>query len=212
MPLPTFETLDAIPEPFRDMYEVVDGKPVPKDDTAPLKTALEKERKAAQDAAARAKALEQRAAELETQNKAKQAGITDEQLAAIKADALKEIDPIKAERDALASELRAMKLDTKVKSVMAAQGVRADRLDVMWKVIADRFDLNADGTPILRASPTTDLSKAMLDLKAELPEFFAPPSASGGGAQPSAGTVPTGGTPDAHDLFTAGLRSMRRAS
>lgn len=212
MPLPTFETVDAIPEPFRDLYEVVDGKPVPKDDAAPLKTALEKERKAAQDAAARAKALEQRTLELETQAKAQKAGITDEQLAQIKADALKEIDPVKSENAALKAELRSMKLDTAVKGIMASHGVRSERLDVMWKVIADRFDLTEEGKPILKASPTADLPKVMLDLKTEFPEFFLPPTASGGGALPSAGTLPTAGAPGAHELFKSGLTSMRRAS
>ena len=210
MPLPTFETMDAVPEPFRDLYEVVDGKPTPKDETAPLKSALEKERTTASEARRQLKALEARAAELETASKAQKAGITDEQLAQIKADALKEIDPVKAERDALKAELRSMKLDTAVKGVMATHGVRAERLDVLWKVVADRFDLTEEGKPILKSSPTAELPKVMADLKVEYPEFFAAPIASGSGALPSGSLAPTG-TVDTHELFKTGLAGMKRA-
>ena len=211
MPLPSFDTLDAVPEPFRDLYEVQDGKAVPKDETAPLKTALEKERSTAVEAKKQAKELEKRLAELEATAKAKASGISDEQLAQIKADAAKELDPIKAERDALASQLRQLQLDGAVKGVMAAHGVRAERLDVMWKVISDRFDLTEQGKPVLKSAPATDLPKVMLDLKTEFPEFFAAPSASGSGASPTAGPVP-GAAPDAHELFKAGLAGLRKAS
>jgi multidrug efflux pump subunit AcrA (membrane-fusion protein) len=185
MLLPTFASMEEVPEAFRPSYEMVDGKAVPSD-IAKLTAALNKERAEREVAAKAAKDAEKRAAELEQTSKAQKAGLTDAQLAELRADFEKQVAPEREARAAAEQKLRALQLDAALKSVMATSGVRAERIDTMWKLVGDQFDLNADGSPIVKANPTAQVKDHVAGLVKEYPEFFAAPAASGGGADRSA--------------------------
>jgi hypothetical protein len=181
MPLPTFASLDEVPEAFRSEYELVDGKAVSKD-FRELRTAAAKEREEREKAAKALKDAEKRLAELETLAKAKESGISDEKLAEMQAKLEAKIAPERAAREAAEAKLRALQLDAALKSLMATSGVRAERIDTLWKLIGAEYDLTDGGTPILKADPTADVAKSLAGRVKEFPEFFAAPDASGGGA------------------------------
>ncbi len=198
MPLPTFRTADEIPEAFRAEYEERDGVWAPRE-LHGLKSSVAKEREAREAAEARIAAADRRAKELEAQiselaaqAKAKKSGISDEVLAEIRADFEKKLTPEKEARERAEAELRRLRLDAAVKGELAKAGVRGERLDVFWKLVADRFDLTTEGNPIVTVDKGAKLPEYVSDtLKREFPEFYAAPPASGGGANPSA-TLPKG--------------------
>jgi hypothetical protein len=185
MPLPTFDTLEDVPEAFRSEYELVDGRAVSKD-IARLTGALAKERAEREAAAKSLRDAEKRAAELEMSNKARTNGISEEKLAELRAEIARETAPLEQERDALRAKLRTLQLDGSVKSLMAETGVRAERIDTLWTLVRDRFDLTDGGTPVVKDQPASDVKKALAGLVKEYPEFFAAPNVAGGGAGPSA--------------------------
>ena len=209
MPLPTFKTLDEIPEAFRSEYEEKDGQWVPKELTG-LKSALQKEREAREAAEKAAREARKAADELETAEKGRKAGINDETLAQLRAELDKKLEPVAKERDEALAKLRTLQLDGAVKGILAKGGVRPERLDVFWSVIRDRFELTAEGTPILKGDATADLSKVASEtLKKEFPEFYAAPAASGGGANPS-GVIPKGA--DGHKLLLSNPLALLEAA
>lgn len=214
MPLPTFDTLDAIPESFRDLYEVQDGKPVPKDEAAPLKAALEKERTTAIDAKNQAKALEKRLAELEITAKAKSAGISDEQLATLRAEFDAKLAPERDRAEKAESALREMRLDGSVKSMMATKdvGVRAERIDTLWTLKRGEFDLTEKGAVVYKADPTADVGKVLAGFATEFPEFYVAPAVTGSGSQQSAAALRITSVMDTHEMFKQGLAGMKKAS
>lgn len=191
MPLPIFDSADAIPEPFRDAYEERDGRWHPVADAAPaadgLKATLDKLRerldateKQLRAADRRAQEAERAARETVTAAKAKAAGLTDDQIAEFKRQAAEEYQPKLAELDALRAEVRALKLDSTVKAKLAPHVLD---VDVMWKLIGDEFDLTADGTPVLKANPTADIDKYVTtDLRQRYDYLYRGTQAAGGGA------------------------------
>jgi len=145
----------------------------------------------------RYRALEQKITELETKAKADKAGLTSEELAKLRADVRSEVErhytqdraaalkvfPWAAE---LADEVRGLRLDTVVKAEMARGGARAERIDALFRLTADRFDLTEDGKPMLRSSPGIEVNKYVADeLRKEYPEFYNGSGSSGGGASKS---------------------------
>jgi hypothetical protein len=188
MPLPTFATLDEVPEAFRSEYEMLDGKAVPRELTG-LKSAVAKERSEREAAAKALKDAQARLDELETAAKAKNAGLTDEKLAELRAELEKKLAPERDARVAAEAKLRSLQLDAALKTLMASSGVRAERIDTLWKLIGGEYDLTDGGTPILKADPTADVAKSLASRVKEFPEFFAAPKGAGGGAEPT-GTVP----------------------
>lgn len=153
------------------------------------------------DAKARAKAFEgldadeARAAlaklkELETEGKAGEVGVTSEQLKAIRAEVEADLEgkytPFKTENETLRGRLRELQLDSVVKSVMAKQGVRAERVDALFRLTADKFDLTDEGEPMLKDHPGRDIAKFVAEeLGKEYPEFYQSSGSSGGGASRS---------------------------
>ncbi len=138
-----------------------------------------------------AKSLKQKFAELEQQAKAQAAGITSEQLAKLRQEAASEYEkkygPVVAERDQLKSEIRGLKLDSVVKAQMAKAGARAERIDALFRLSSDRFDLTDDGKPMVKDA-TKEVDKFIAeDLLKEYPEFFQGSGSSGGGASRSNG-------------------------
>jgi hypothetical protein len=138
-----------------------------------------------------AKALKAKIAEMEQTAKAQAAGITSEALAKLRQEAAAEYEkkygPVLTERDQLKSEIRGLKLDSNVKAMMAKAGARAERIDALFKLSSDRFDLTEDGKPMVKDA-TKEVDKFIAeDLLKEYPEFFQGSGSSGGGAAKSSG-------------------------
>jgi hypothetical protein len=191
MPIQEYETQDAIPEDVRDKaLALADGKYAVfiEEDVSGLKANHDRllaEKKAAD---ARKREADAELARLRQEMEAKAAGLTDEQLKKLRADAAKEYEPIVAEREKYAAELRALKLDAAVKNEFAKSGVRGERLEALWRLTSDRFDLTEDGKPYIPERPGSEVAKYVTDaLKTEYPEFFAGTAADGGGASGSRG-------------------------
>jgi DNA repair exonuclease SbcCD ATPase subunit len=175
--------------------------------------------------AKRYREMEARLAELEQQKNADKAGLTSEALAKLRADV--EADVLKrlaADADAglkaipwaadLARENRALKLDSVVKAEMAKGGARAERIDALFRLTQDRYDLTDDGKPVLKDKPALELSKYVADeLRKEYPEFYNGSGSSGGGASKS--NAGGGGSPktiaaDDGTAFIANLEQIAK--
>jgi len=183
MPLPTFATREEIPEAFREEYIEKEGKWVPNvEDVSGLKSALERQKEEARQAKARAK-------ELEELQKAKAAGITDEQLAKLRQEIAAEKAPLEEKVAKYEQELRTLKLDSRIKSLLGEAGANPARLDALLKLTLDRFDLSEQGTPIVKDKPAVDLGKYINETVAkEYPELFLSKQKGGTGAPGSGGT------------------------
>lgn len=157
----------------------------------------------AKAAKARAKTLEQQLSELREAQQAGKAGVNSEEVQKLKAqiraeeekrarEALQdELEKAAKLPDALA-EIRNLRLDSKVKAKLAANGAKAERIEKLWKLEKDRFDLTEDGVPMLKDEPTADLDRFISEsLRSDYPEWFNGSGASGGGASRS--TVGGGG-------------------
>ena len=132
--------------------------------------------------------------ELEQKGKAQKAGVTDEQLQKlrqdIRADLEKEYTPFKTQAEELAGRVRTLQLDNVVKKLMAENGVRGERVDALFRLTADQFDLTEDGKPMLREHMGKEVDKYIADeLAKQYPEFYQGSGSSGGGAQRSAGVA-----------------------
>lgn len=137
------------------------------------------------------KSLKAKFTELEQTAKAQAAGITSEALAKLRQEAAAEYEkkygPVLSERDALKAENRSLKLDTKVKDLMAKSGARPERIEALFRLSSDRFDLTDDGNPMVKGA-TKEVDKYIVeDLLKEYPEFFMGSGSSGGGAFKSSG-------------------------
>lgn len=142
---------------------------------------------------------------LEQAAKAKDAGVPDEKLAEIReqieAAAARKWSGVKDERDTLKGQLeealgtvRSLQLDNVVKGEMAKAGVRAERIDALFKLVGDRFDLADDGEVVATAQPDVPIVKYIgTEVATEFPELFNGSGSSGGGASRSAGGA--GGQP-----------------
>lgn len=205
---PTFKTKEEIPAGFIEDYEERDGEWHPKLPGAPeadgLKSALEKERKARADAEKTAKETAARIAELEREAKAKEAGLTSEEVKKFREDAYKEIRAEIAadleERDRKLAEataaVRAMKLDNRVKELALKNGVRPDVVDDWWRLNSDAFELSEDDQPTVKDGKGKPVDKYIgEDLKKARPYLYEGTKAQGGGggspARPGIGSVGT---------------------
>jgi hypothetical protein len=167
MPLPVFDTQDAVPEPFREEYEEREGKWHPKDTGAEAARALGEERTKREAAERLATKVAGDLKKLETKAAADKAGITDEKLqqirAEVKAEVLKELEPdLEAGKKSIA-ENRTLKLDNQVKSLFAKAGT-----PVMALTLVEAAKLAANEGKTLRASVIAMFARAS-DLLMALP-------------------------------------------
>lgn len=137
------------------------------------------------------KTVKAQLAEIEQERKAGGKGITADDLKKmrdeVRADLDKEYAPHKQTAEKLAAENRTLRLDNVVKAAMAKGGARADRIDALFKLTGDRFDLTDDGQPMLKDRKGTPVEKFVSeDLKAEYPEFYTGTGSKGSGASKSA--------------------------
>lgn len=137
------------------------------------------------------KASHTRLAELEQELKAKKDGVTAEQLnkirVEVRTDLEKEYAPKLQLLDTLAKENRSLKLDTVVKDLMGKNGVRAERIDALFRLAGEKFDLTADGKPMVKESGKDVVKFIAEDLAKEYPELFSGSGSSGGGSGGSTG-------------------------
>lgn len=138
-----------------------------------------------------AKTWKTKLTELEQQTKAQQAGITAETLQKLRAETeaelTKKYGPVVDENSQLKTRIRGLLLDDRVKAQMAKAGVRAERIDALYRLASDRFDLTEDDQPMVKDS-TKEVTKYVAEeLLKEYPEFFAGSGSSGGGASKSTG-------------------------
>ena len=152
----------------------------------------------AKAAKATAKTLEAQLAELREGQQAGKAGVNAEEVQKLKEQI--RADEARRAREELQDELdkaallpsvleenRYLKLDSKVKGLYGEHGVRSDRIDKMWKLTKDQYELTDDGVPMLKDEPTADLGRFISEkLRSEYPEWFNGSGASGGGASRSA--------------------------
>ncbi len=204
---PKYENRDDIPEAFRDAYHEVDNewviKPQPLPEGTPtqadldnIKSTLDKEREAREaaekqvkEAQAQAKALQQKQAQIK-------AGLTDDELKelrlAVRQDLVEEFQNEVDIRDKKIQELsgvrdenRSLKLDTRVKQMMLSKevGVRPDRVDHLFMLLQNEFDLTDDDKPKLTKRPGLTVEQFLKDdAKSLFPEFYIGTRAAGGGA------------------------------
>lgn len=208
---PEFDSKEALEaavtdETLRSMWKEVDGKwivPPPADDgLEELKSTLEKVRNEVKDAdKARKKAEADLRAEKQRQ-KADDSGITEEKLAELVAQVRSDLESeygnmtpeqlgerfpqfrkLVEDRDKALGAERNLRLDSAVKSIMAANGVRGDKVEAMFRLEAEHFDLTDDGKPKLTKHPGKALDLFVKDdLKKKYPEWFEGTKAAGGGA------------------------------
>jgi hypothetical protein len=135
--------------------------------------------------------LQARLTELEQQKKADKVGITSEQLEKmrqeIRQDLDKEYGPLQEKLAAASQEIRTLKLDNVVKGQMSKNGVRGERVEALYRLTADQWDLTEDGQPMVKTRPGSEVGKHISDVLAnEYPEFFEGSKSSGGGASRTA--------------------------
>jgi hypothetical protein len=142
------------------------------------------------------RSLKDKLTQLEQQAKAEKAGITSQELdrlrGEVRADLEAQYQPHITKAQQLAAENRALKLDSVVKAQMAQAGVRSERIDALYRLTADEFDLTDDGKPMVKSRMGTPVEKFVgEELVKQYPEFFAGSGSSGGGAPRSSGGAGT---------------------
>lgn len=176
-----------MPDDVLDNGEMPDDVTPVVDPTAGLKSALQKERDARKAAEKAHKSLESRLAEIEQERAADKVGVTSDRLAEIRALAENKFKGDLEERDRLKQEVRSLKLDGTVKSLLG----KADVVDpdAAWKLFHDQFDLTDDGKPIVTSDPTTDIEQYIGGtLRQQYPYMFRGTQADGGAARGNRGS------------------------
>lgn len=184
MPLTIVETIDDLPPEARDRaIELKDGRYALAEDVdvSPLKAKAEELLKETKAERAKRKALEDKLSQLEAEKNAQAAGLTSEKLAEIMAQAEAKYKPYVEELDRMKAQLRAERLDGRVKSLLG--NARAADIDAAFKVVGDHFDLTDDGALMVKADPTAKVEDYIgKTLTAKYPFLFVGTQASGGGA------------------------------
>lgn len=200
MPLPVFDTQDAVPEAFREEYEERAGKWHPKvPDVTKLTSALNGERERATEQERLRKAAEKERDDLKRAEKAKAAGISDEELQKLRDDEAKARKPLEDKIAAQDKRIRQLTLTDRVKALALTAGVMPDRIKQAMKILDERTDLtDADGIVVKDedGKVTTETIEDFLakTFKKESPWFYAGAGASGSGASGSGGSGGGNGT------------------
>lgn len=187
MALPTFAKQDEIPEAFRGEYEERDGAWHPKvPDVAKLTTALEGERERAKAEEKARKLAEKERDELKRAEKAKAAGISEEELNKIRADEALARKPLEDELALTKAQMRKLKLTDRVRLLALGAGVMTDRIEDAMMALERRTDLtDADGIVVKdkEGKVTTETIDDFLKktFKLEKPWLYAGSGASGSG-------------------------------
>jgi hypothetical protein len=194
MPFAIYDKEADVPDAQRDVYEEKDGKWHPKvPDVTNLRSALQTERERATEQERLRKAAEKERDDLRRAEKAKAAGISDDELQKLRDDEAKARKPLEdkiAEQD---KRIRQLTLTDRVKALALAAGVMPDRIKQAMKILDERTDLtDADGIVVKDedGKVTTETIDDFLakTFKKESPWFYAGSGASGSGASGSSGS------------------------
>ncbi len=184
MALPTFDKKESIPAGFEDEYEEKDGKWSPIDHTTAIKDALDKERTAREKAEGVARKAAKDAADAETRRNAAASGMTEKQLKdlydSIEANLRAEYEPKLADLEKWKTEVRGLKLDSKVKALFKDGGALEGKVGDFWKLHGDEFDLTADGKPMVKNEPGKDVARHVQSILKGRQEWVRGTKATGG--------------------------------
>lgn len=192
MPLPIYDTADAVPQEQREDYAEHEGKWRHK---VEIEVATEKKKRAVllteKKEAERLRAeAEQKVADAERAAEARARGISEEALAEIREKEKAARKPIEDERDALRKENRSLKLTDRVKALALHHGVMPDRINQAMKILDGRTDLGDKDGIVVKEEDGTVSAETIDDFlattfKQESPWFYAGTNASGSGASGS---------------------------
>lgn len=209
MPLTIVETLDDLPDAARSQaMELKDGRYALAEDVdvTPLKAKADELLKETKAERAKRKALEDKLSQLEAEKNAQAAGLTSEKLADIMAQAEAKYKPYMDELDKMKAQLRAERLDGRVKSLLG--NARAADIDAAFKVVGDHFDLTDDGALMVKADPTAKVEDYIgKTLTAKYPFLFVGTQASGGGSMAGRASGVAGGNPRPLTQWTSDERA-----
>jgi len=184
MPLPVFDKKESIPPGFEDEYEEREGKWHPIDRTIKLQGALDEERTKREAAEKLVKKAAKDAADAQAKRDAAAAGMTEEQLKkiydSIEANVRAEYEPKIAEAEKHKAEIRALKLDSKVKQLFKDGGALDGKVGDFWKLHGDEFDLTADGKPMVKNEPGKDVARHVQSILKTRQEWVQGTKATGG--------------------------------
>lgn len=218
MPLPIYDTQDAIPEDSRDDYVEHEGKWHPK---VVVELAAEKQKKATllnekKEEERKRKEAEQKLADAQRATEAKEKGISEDELQKIRDREAEARKPIEEERDRLAAENRKLKLTDKVQALYLANGGMGDRVEDAMLALEKRTDLGDAGGLVFKDKDgnitADDAEKFFKKFAEEKPWLFEGSGASGSGAGGNGGgggrttpkTTTTQERNDAHRARVAG--------
>jgi hypothetical protein len=201
MPFPTYDTIDAIPEDQRDVYEEGTDKKwrakVP--DVTNLTSAIDKERTARETEEKARKKAEKDLADLRRKNTAADNNISEEQLEKLRKEDDDKRKPIQEELDKTKAELTKVKKTDRVQRLFLDSGGMPDRVEDAMLSLDRRTGLTEDGNTItvldkdgkLTTEKVEDFVKA--SFKKEKPWLYAGSGGSGSGA---GGSTRTGSPAD----------------
>lgn len=198
MALKLYDTKDAVPESQRTAaVETKDGKFAVSEDDPALgeagKRAIQEEREARQREERARKTAEKDLDDLKREQKARAAGISEEELQKIRADEALARKPIEDELAQTKAENRKLKLTDRVQALALKYGVMPDRIEDAMLLLDKRTDLtDKDGIAVKdrEGKVTTETVDEFLKttFKKEKPWLYAGSGASGSGASGSSGT------------------------
>jgi hypothetical protein len=124
---------------------------------------------------------------VQTQRKAADAGMTEEKLKELRAEARAEVEaelkPKLEENERLKGQNRALLLDADMKARGLKAGILPTKIDDWWKLRGSEYDLTDDGKPMVKGKPGLDPDKHLTTLLKLNPEWVAGTKAGGGGAE-----------------------------
>lgn len=187
MPLPTFATIDEVPEAFRESYEERDGMFVPKaDEKGPTRKEIERREAAALK---EARELKEQLAAKEQELAARSAGISAEDLQKLR----KTIEgEWKGKVDELSGKLHEATFGQQLNALLAD----ADVIDLEdgRTVFGSRFELSESGTLVPKEDKSIPAKQYVAaKLRTEKPHLFKGSQADGGGARGAQGKARTTG-------------------
>jgi hypothetical protein len=203
MPVQTFKTRDEVPaEQIEKAVEAKDGTfyLFVEEDTGGLKSALEKERKAAREAAKREKEIADKLAAIEAERQ--EADLAKAGLKDVKRKwQAEELEPVVKERDAFREKYLGRALAGEIKAILADLDV-VD-VDAAYRLLGSDFELGEEEKPVLKADPTADV-KAHLEkqLGDRYKYLVRGTQAAGDGARGPKGSA-KGGSPKPPTQWTA---------
>jgi hypothetical protein len=220
MPLPTFKTLEEIPEAFRPEYEQVENEWRPKaqrtdDDVQKTKAALANEREQRKAEETARKAAEKERDDLKRARDAAAKGISEEELQKIRDDEARARKPIEDERDRLAAENLKLKRDDKVQKLYLDNGGMSDRVEDAMDQLLKRTELgDADGIVFKdeKGQVTADDAETFFKkFRTAKPWLFKGSGASGSGAEGSNGSGGGGGGTSAKEALEQKRQELQGA-